>query len=185
MVLSFLYGPTLTSIHDYCKNHSFDYKTFVGKLKSLLFNMLSMLVIAFLPRSKCLLISWLQSPSAVFGALQNSLSLFPLFPPSICHESTTCKMPGWMKHKLESGLLGGISLTSDMQMTPPLMAESEEELKSLLIKMKEESEKAGLKLNIQKTQIMASSHHFMVNRWGSNGNSDRHYFLGLQNHCRW
>ena len=66
-----------------------------------------------------------------------------------------------------------------------LMAESEEELKSLLIKMKEESEKAGLKLNIQKTQIMASSHHFMVNRWGSNGNSDRHYFLGLQNHCRW
>ena len=56
--------------------------TFVGKAMSLLFNMLSRLVIAFLPRSKCLLISWLQSPSAViFGAPQNkSLSLFPLFP---------------------------------------------------------------------------------------------------------
>ena len=50
-------------------------------------------------------------------------------------------MSGWMKHKLESRLLGKISITSDMQMTPPLQAESEEELKSLLIKVKEESEK--------------------------------------------
>ena len=64
------------------------------------------------------------------------------------------------------------------------MAESEE-LKSLLMKVKEESEKAGLKLNIQKTKIMASGHHFMANRWGSNGNSDRLCFGGLQNHCRW
>ena len=68
-----------------------------------------------------------------------------------------------------------------------LMAETEEELKSLLIRVKEESEKFGLKLNIQKTKIMAKglrswSHHFMANRWG---NSDRLYFLGLQNHCRW
>ena len=60
----------------------------------------------------------------------------------------------WMKHKLESRLL--ISTISDMQMTPPLMAESEEELRSLLMKVKEESEKVGLKLNIQKTKIMAS-----------------------------
>ena len=58
------------------------------------------------------------------------------------------------KHKLESRLLGEISITSDMQMTP-LMAESEEELKSLLMKVKEESEKVGLKLNIQKTKIIA------------------------------
>src|SRR5574340_1056371 len=65
-------------------------------------------------------------------------------------------MLGWMKHKLESRLLGEISITSDMQMTPPLMAENEEELKSLLMKVKEESEKVGLKLNIQKTKIMAS-----------------------------
>ena len=55
-----------------------------------------------------------------------------------------------------------------------LTAESEEELKSLLMKMKEESEKVGLKLNIQKTNIW--SHHFMANRWGNNGNSDRLFF---------
>ena len=54
------------------------------------------------------------------------------------------------------------------------MAESEKELKSLLMKVKEESEKVGLKLNIQKTKIMASGlNHFMANRWGNNGNSDR------------
>ena len=60
-----------------------------------------------------------------------------------------------MKHKLESRLLGEMSITSDMQMTAPLMAEHKEELKSLL-KAKEESEKVGLKLNIQKTKIKAS-----------------------------
>ena len=62
-----------------------------------------------------------------------------------------------------------------------LMAENEEELKRLLIKVKEESEKVGLKLNIQKTKIMDHaiwSHHFMGNRWENNGNSDRPYFLG-------
>ena len=65
-------------------------------------------------------------------------------------------------------------------------AESEEELKSLLMKVKEKSEKAGLKLNIQKNEDDGiCSHHFMANRWGNNGNSDRLYFLGLQNHCRW
>ena len=64
-----------------------------------------------------------------------------------------------------------------------LMAESKE-LKSLLMKVKEESEKFGLKLNTQKTKIIWS-HHFMANRWGNTGNSDRLYFLGLQNHCRW
>ena len=64
-MLSFLYGTTLTSIHDYWKNHSFDYRTFVNKVMSLLFNMLPRLVTAFLPRSKRLLISWLRSPSAV------------------------------------------------------------------------------------------------------------------------
>ena len=67
-----------------------------------------------------------------------------------------------------------------------LMAESEEELKSLLKKVKEESEKVGLKLNIQKTKIMASG---PITSWqidgGNNGNSGRLYFLGLQNHCRW
>ena len=64
-------------------------------------------------------------------------------------------MLGWMKHRLESILSGKISITSDMQMTT-LMAESEEEIKSLLMKVKEESEKVELKLSIQKTKIMAS-----------------------------
>ena len=65
LVLCFLYGLALTSIHDYWKNHSFDYTYFVRKVMPLLFNTLSRLVIAFIPRSKCLLISWLQSPSAM------------------------------------------------------------------------------------------------------------------------
>ena len=69
---------------------------------------------------------------------------------------------------------------------PTLMAESEEELKSLLMKVKEESEKVGLKFNIQKTKIMASS---PTTSWQIDGetmerNSDRFYFLGLQNHCK-
>ena len=67
-----------------------------------------------------------------------------------------------------------------------LMAESEEELKSLLMKVKEESEKVGLKLNIQKTKIMASSPiTSWGNRWGNSGNSVRLYLGGLQNHCKW
>ena len=65
-----------------------------------------------------------------------------------------------------------------------LVTESEEELKSLLMKVIEESENAGLKLSIQKKDHSIHFHHFMANRWGNNGNSDR-YFLGLQNHCRW
>ena len=63
-------------------------------------------------------------------------------------------MLGWRKHKVESRLLGEISITSDTDDTT-LMAESEEEIKSLLMKVKEESEKVGLKLNIQKSKIMA------------------------------
>ena len=67
-----------------------------------------------------------------------------------------------------------------------IMAESDEELKSLLMKVKVESEKAGLKLNIQKMKIIGiRSHHFMGNRWGNSGNSVRLHFWGLQNHCRW
>ena len=65
-----------------------------------------------------------------------------------------------------------------------LMAESEEELKTFLMKVKVESEKVGLKLNIQKTKIILS-HHFMANSWGNSGNSVRLYFGGLQNHYRW
>ena len=65
------------------------------------------------------------------------------------------------------------------------MAESEEELKSLLMKVKEESEKVGLKLNIQKTKFMASRPNTSWQIDGETMETVRHYFLGLQNHCRW
>ena len=86
--------------------------------------------------------------------------------------STAWEMPDWMKHKLESRLLGEISITSD---NTTLMAESEEELKSLL--MKEESEKVGLKQHSKNWGHGIQSHHFMANRWGNN---DRLYFLGFK-----
>ena len=93
-------------------------------------------------------------------------------------------MLGWKKHKLESRLPGEISITSDADDTT-LMAESEEELKSLLMKLKEESEKVAWKLNIQKTKIMASG---PITSWEIDGEivetvSD-FIFGGLQNHCR-
>ena len=92
-------------------------------------------------------------------------------------------MPGWIKH------IAGIKIAgrniSNLRYDTTLMAESEEEPKSLLMKVKEESEKAGLKVNIQKMKIMASS---PITSWQIDGetteNSDRLYFLGLQNHCR-
>ena len=90
-----------------------------------------------------------------------------------------------MKHKLESRLPGEISITSDMQINTTLMAETEEELKSLLMKVKVESEKVGLKLNIQKMKIMASG---PITSWQIDGETVEtvsDYFGGLQNHCRW
>ena len=66
-----------------------------------------------------------------------------------------------------------------------LMAESKEKLKNVLMRVMKESEKTGLKLNFQKEDHGIQYHHFMANRWGNNGNSDRPYFLGLQKHCRW
>ena len=87
-------------------------------------------------------------------------------------QSTLCAMIGWMKHKLESRLPGEISITSDMQMAPP-MAESEEKLdesergewKSWLKTQHSENEDHGIQ-----------SHHFIANRWGNNGNSERLLF---------
>ena len=88
-------------------------------------------------------------------------------------------MPGWMKQKLESRLLEEISVTSDNADDTILMAESEEALKSLLMKVKEESEKFGLKL-------MASG---PITSWQIDGKTMEtvtdFIFLGLQNHCRW
>ena len=111
-------------------------------------------------------------------------------------QSTSCKMLGRIKHKLESISIDSNqskskstsgkninNLTYADDTTPT--AESEEEVKSLLMKVIEESEKFGLKLNIQKTKIIASGPNFMANRWGDCRNSVRLYFFGLQNHCRW
>ena len=71
-------------------------------------------------------------------------------------QSISCKMPGWIKHNLESRLLGEISITSAMQMTPALWQKAKKNWRASWWKWKEESEKVGLKLNIQKTKIMAS-----------------------------
>ena len=80
-------------------------------------------------------------------------------------QTTSCKMLGCTNHKVELRWLGEISTTSDVLMADTLMAESEEELKSLLMKVKEESEKAGLKLNIQKNKDYGiRSHHFTAKR---------------------
>ena len=81
-------------------------------------------------------------------------------PAYLNYVQSTCEMLDWMKHKLESRLPGEISITSDTQMTPLLWQKAK--LKSLLMKVKEESEKTGLKLNIQKTEIMASS---LITSW--------------------
>ena len=77
-VLSFLYGPTLYMTTG--KTIALTIETFVGKMMSLFFNMLSRLVIGFLPKSKCFLISWLQSPFAEILEVKKNLSLLPLFP---------------------------------------------------------------------------------------------------------
>ena len=100
-----------------------------------------------------------------------------------CMQCASWEMPAWMKHKLASRWLESSNLKYADDTT--LMAESEEELKSLLMKVKEESEKAALKLNIQKNEYHGIwSHYFMTSKWRNNGNSDRLSFLGLQDHCR-
>ena len=87
-MFSLLYGPTLTSVPEYWKqNIALSIRTFVGKVISLLFNILSRFIIAFLQRNKHLLISWLQSPSTVIWEPEKIVChCFHFFPPSICHE---------------------------------------------------------------------------------------------------
>ena len=112
------------------------------------------------------------------GVLQGCILSPCLF--NLCAEYIM-RNTGLDETQLDSRLLGEISITSDTQMT--IMAESQEELKSLLMKVKEESKKVGLKLNIQKTKIMAFG---PITSWqiDKSGNSERLYFEGLQNHCR-
>ena len=94
-------------------------------------------------------------------------------------------MSGWMKHKLESKLPEEISIISDNADDTTLMAESEEELKSLLMKGKEESERVGLKLNMQKTNIMAFD---PITSWQIDGETMKtvsDFTLGGSRWCRW
>ena len=95
-------------------------------------------------------------------------------------------MPGWMKHKLESNLQGEILITSRYADDTTLMAEREEELKSLLMKVKEEHEKVGLKLNVQKTKITASGSFtsWQIDRETMEIVTD-FVLRGIQNQCRW
>ena len=90
-------------------------------------------------------------------------------------QSISCEMLSWMKHKLESRLPGEIPITSDMQMTVPLWQKREEELKSLFMRVIEETEKAGLKLNIQKMKIMASG---PITSWQIDGETVTDFILG-------
>ena len=83
--------------------------------------------------------------------------------------------------KIDGRNMNNLRYADDITLT----AESEEELKSFLMKVKEEREKADLKLNIQKSKIMAAGPITSWQRLGKSGSSDRFYFLGLQNHCRW
>ena len=100
-------------------------------------------------------------------------------------QSTSWETLGWRKYKLESRLLGNNNNLRYADDTT-LMAESEEELKSLLMKVKEESEKVGLKLNIQKTKIMASSPTTSWQIDGETVETVADFILGgLKNHCRW
>ena len=95
-------------------------------------------------------------------------------------------MLGWKKHKLGIKIAGRNIKNLRYADDTTLMAESEEELKSLLMKVKRENEEVGLKAQHSKNEDHGIwSHHFMGDRWGNSGNSVRLYFVGLQNHCSW
>ena len=130
-------------------------------------------------RTGCGITDWFQIGKGVHQGYILSLCLFNLHAEYIMRNSGLDEAQAGIK--ISGRNINNLRNADDTT----LMAESEEELKGLLMKVKEESEKTGLKLNIQKTDHGIRSHHFMANRWGNNGNSDRLYFLGLPNHCRW
>ena len=100
-------------------------------------------------------------------------------------QSTSYKMPGWLKHKLESKLPEEIAITSDMQMTPPC-GRNQRRTKEPLDEGERGELKTWLKSQHSKNEDHGiRCHHFIGNRWGNSGNSVRLYFGGLQNHCRW
>ena len=121
-------------------------------------------------------------PSCVPNWERNTLRLYIVTTYLTYMQSTSCKMLSWIKHKRNQGCWEKYEQPQICR----LMAESEEELKSLLTKMKEESEKVGLKLNIQNMKIMASG---PITSWQIDGETMEtltDFILeGLQNHCRW
>ena len=121
---------------------------------------------------------WFQIGKGVHQGCILSPCLFNLYAEYIMQNTGLDE--AWAGIKIDGRNINNLRYADDTTLT----AESEEELKSLLMKVKEESEKVDLKLNIQKTKIIWS-YHFMANRWGNSGNSVRLYFFGLQNHCRW
>ena len=134
------------------KNIALTRCTFVGKLMSMLFNMLTTFVIAYLPRSERPLISWLQSPSTVILQPKKIKSVtVSIVSPPICHALLRLK-EAQAGIKIAGRNINNLRYADDTT----FMEESEEEIKSLLMKVKEESGKVGLKLNTQKTKVMAS-----------------------------
>ena len=106
-------------------------------------------------------------------------------PGSSVHGIFQARVLGWGAIDFSVGDGSVLHLSHSNADDATFTAEGEEELKSLLRKVKEESEKVGLKFNIQKTKIMASSPSLHGKRWRNNGNSERLCFGGLQNHCTW
>ena len=121
---------------------------------------------------------WFQIGKGVRQGCILSPCLFNLYSKYIMKNTGLEEAQAWIKIARRN--INNLRYTDDTT----LMAESEKELKSLLMKVKEQSEKVDLKLNIQKTKIMIRSHH-IANRWGNSGNSSWLWFFGLQNHCRW
>ena len=99
-------------------------------------------------------------------------------------QSTSCEMLGWMKHRLESSLTGEISITSHIQMTPTKY-QRVKNWRASWWTWKRRVKKVVQNSASQKWNHGIWSHHFMANKWGRSGNSNRFYFLGLQKHCRW
>ena len=130
-------------------------------------------------RTGCGITDWFQIGKGVHQGYILSLCLFNLHAEYIMRNSGLDEAQAGIK--ISGRNINNLRNADDTT----LMAESEEELKGLLMKVKEESEKTGLKLNIQKTDHGIRSHHFMANRWGNNGNSKTLYYFGLQNRCRW
>ena len=170
----FLYSPTLTSIHDYWK------KTIVGKVMSLLFNKLSMLVITFLPRSKRLLISWLQSPSVVILEPKIKSATVCIVSPSICHEVIG---PDTM-----------ISVFWMLSFKPTFSLSSFTFIKRLFSSFSLSAIRvvptAYLRLLIFLPAILipACASSSLITSWQINGETMKQWetlFWGLKNHCKW